>query len=607
MQARYFGCRINPPSPDIWNPLDIDAPLANAVGGEGGIFNVKGSALIPRVAKIYNDEAKATLGPNAFAALAHLTSKYQQFTAAMPFVAWPMEVLFTEEKPLPYRHLDTLAGITMRRIDGHTVLEKLTTNGTGRVGLGNEAAVRIAATIAGQLNRLHRHGVIFCDFNPRNVLVSHKKDSVVFVDADAFQHGFAHQVFTKPHFTPGYASIDHLNNKPGARTPADDNFVLAIHIFQLLTDGGHPFKTGPKFEPPGGAPLFGEVSPDDNILARRFPYSNVAMFHPPGQTPQHYARLHPELKAMFTRAFQHFQPPTAEEWENILPKFRDSVDDQGSNLQRVNVNAISRPPQYSGPPRSVSQPSAPPVGRPSLSSPQTRVVPPFVPPKPVSPTRRTIQGIGAVAQFFLLLIVTLLRGGPIAVLRLIATMLGTGAYRMGHAYPRATLGTLLAVIAAIFIHSHATPPASRQAPTQAFAPPLYQSRTPIQAPTSKTIAKQAPAPAKKQEAAVTPEVLPWKAQATTTGSTAKTTSPTSPAPGVASTPPAKTRTNAAPSQEDVAERIRRQAEAEARKHAEAKERKRREAQADTGWSQSGNGYRYRDQNGSTLFRITPTH
>jgi serine/threonine protein kinase len=327
VQSHYFGCRINPPNPDVWTRLEIANPLANGTGGEGGIFTLKNSGAPERVAKIYNQASKGLLNPEALKALAYLTSMYSQFSApnSMPFVAWPLEVLFVNEKPLPGTHLSALAGITMRRITGHATLEKLTSNGSGRVGLGNETAVRLATTLAGHLKRMHRNEVIFCDFNPRNVLVSHDKKSLVFVDADAFQHKCG-TVFTKPHFSPGYASPDQLALKPGPRCAADDNFVLAIHIFQLLTDGGHPFTTGPKYEPPG-APMFGSVTEDDNIKARRWPYSDVRKYHPPGETPQLYARLHPDLKAMFVRAFQNFAPPTAEEWENLLPRFAANVED----------------------------------------------------------------------------------------------------------------------------------------------------------------------------------------------------------------------------------------------------------------------------------------
>jgi serine/threonine protein kinase len=361
MQTHYWGCRVQSPH-DLWTQYEIEKPLANAEGGEGGIFTLKPHAGEKRVAKLYNPASKALLNPEAFRSLAFLTSKYAEFSHAnaLPFVAWPIEVLFTVKHPSSIQHLPTLAGITMRHISGHTVLEKLTTNGNGRFGLGTEKSVRIAAIIANYLSRLHKHGIVFCDFNPKNILVSNDHSNVTFVDADAFQHSIIPNVFTKPHYFPGYASPDHIDAKPGPRQAADDNFVLAIHIFQLLLDGGHPFDTGPAYNPSGDP--FATITPHDNIKARRWPYSDISKYHPPGETPKHYARLHPELRALFERAFVKFNPPTAAEWDVILPKYRANVEGSASPpppKPPVNVQTPSAPGTAAKQPAPHNTPSAP--------------------------------------------------------------------------------------------------------------------------------------------------------------------------------------------------------------------------------------------------------
>lgn len=360
MQTQYWGCRVQSPH-DLWTQYEIEKPLANAEGGEGGIFTLKPHPGEKRVAKIYNAASKALLNPDAFRSLAFLTSKYAEIShpSALPFVAWPIEVLFTVKHPSSIQHLPTLAGITMRHVSGHGVLEKLTTNGNGRFGIGTEKAVRIAAVIANYLSRMHKHGIVFCDFNPKNILVSNNQSNVTFVDADAFQHSIIPNVFTKPHYFPGYASPDHIDAKPGPRQPADDNFVLAIHIFQLLLDGGHPFDTGPAYNPTGDP--FATIIPHDNIKARRWPYSDVSKYHPPGETPHHYARLHPELRTLFERAFVQFNPPSAAEWDAVLPKYRASVEGP-SSPPRPPTKLISptAPPPAAHRPAPQATPSAPP-------------------------------------------------------------------------------------------------------------------------------------------------------------------------------------------------------------------------------------------------------
>jgi hypothetical protein len=340
MQTHYWGCRVQSPH-DVWTQYELGKPLANAEGGEGGIFALNTRGGEPRVAKLYNPKSKALLTPHAFESLAHLTNAADTYAETLPFVAWPLEVLFTIQHPAPIQHLHALAGITMRQVSGHKTLERITTYGKGRFGIGTENALRIASLIANYLGRLHKNGIVFCDFNPKNVLVSNDHTRVTFVDADAFQHSIIDNVFTKPHYAEGYASLQHVSGKPGPRQPEDDNFVLAIHIFQLLTDGGHPFDTGPAYNPTGDP--FSEIKPHDNIKARRWPYSDVAKYFPPGETPKHYARLHPELRAMFERAFQHSAPPLPEEWEALLPKFRTSVETESSRPQPHKPAASQQP------------------------------------------------------------------------------------------------------------------------------------------------------------------------------------------------------------------------------------------------------------------------
>ncbi|MCV0371791.1 hypothetical protein [Filomicrobium sp.] len=400
METVYWGCRVQPHGDDIWTQFEIDKPLANASGGEGGIFTLKPHAGETRVAKIYNPKAKSLLKPDAFNSLAHLTSKYAELSQpdALPFVTWPIEVLFTIKHPSSVQHLSTLAGITMRHVTGHNVLRKLTSDAGGRIGngngtqngLANAKAVRIAAIIAHYLNRMHQRGIVFSDLNPNNILVSNDHRQVTFVDADAFQHPFV-TAFTKPHFTDGYASPNQANKIAGPRTPDDDNFVLAIHIFQLLLDGGHPFDTGPAFNPTGD--LLTNITPNDNIKARRWPYSDVAKYHPPGETPAHFARLHPDLRSMFTRAFQDFAPPTAKEWENTLPRFANSVEDPSapkprpptpSSPQVASVRTSTPQPAFHAPPAPPPAPAQLYAVHPRPTAPlNLRAKPSHVPGKPI--------------------------------------------------------------------------------------------------------------------------------------------------------------------------------------------------------------------------------
>lgn len=513
MQTHYWGCLVQPHDHDVWTKYEIDNPLANAQGGEGGIFTLKQHAGERRVAKLYNSASKALLKPDAFHSLALLTSKYADLSRpnALPFVAWPIEVLFTVKHPSSIQHLPTLAGIIMRHVSGHGVLERLTTNGNGRFGLGTEKAVRIAATIAHYLHRMHEHRIVFCDLNPKNILVSNDHTNVTFVDADAFQHAFG-TAFTKPHFFPGYASPAHIDGKPGPRTPADDNFVLAIHIFQLLLDGGHPFDTGPAYNPTGDP--FASITPHDNIKARRWPYSNVALYQPPGETPNHYARLHPDLRAMFTRAFHHFAPPTAAEWEAVLPRFASSVEGASPPPGKKAVAAPLTPQAAkpaANPPRQVFNYTPPAKPAPSPPAPAYTPPPQTPPLKPKLTARRIALASArwALQKLWLLIVI-------------IARHLWA-ATRHGIARSHAQDGTPvlagLALIGFIFLGLDVWNARLRDSPSQITTSalqvpkpqPVIRNRKvqtiAIPQPSDIPLPVRKPAPSRMGEAE--PEVLPW--------------------------------------------------------------------------------------------------
>lgn len=518
MQSHYWGCLVRPQNHDVWTKYDVDKALANAEGGEGGIYTLKPHAGEKRVAKLYNSASKALLKPDAFKSLALLTSKYAELSKpnALPFVAWPIEVLFTVKHPSSIQHLPTLAGITMRHISGHGVLEKLTTNGNGRFGLGTEKAVRIAATIAHYLHRMHEHRIVFCDFNPKNILVSNDHSSITFVDADAFQHAFG-TAFTKPHYFPGYASPAHIEGKPGPRTPADDNFVLAIHIFQLLLDGGHPFDTGPAYNPTGDP--FATITPHNNIKDRRWPYTNVALYQPPGETPKHYARLHPDLRAMFTRAFHHFTPPTAAEWEAVLPRFASNVEGTTSPPPPAKPPAQSPTPTLAKPaqtpPRQVFNYAPPPKPAPPPTAP-VYTPPPQRPQPPPVKAKLTVKRVGSsLAKWVLNKLLLLIA----AVGRLLwdATKRGASGF---HARGGTTIAAGIAILGFIFwglnsANTRLSSQHSAQITTASIEPPVPQPvirnrmvQT-VAVPTPSDIPPPTRKPIQPRMAEAEPEILPW--------------------------------------------------------------------------------------------------
>jgi DNA-binding helix-hairpin-helix protein with protein kinase domain len=118
----------------------------------------------------------------------------------------------------------------------------------------------------------------------------------------------------RPEYTPPELQGRYYFNE--VRQPEQDNFALAVLIFQLLMDGSHPFRSvwvGTGDSPPV----------EEKIIQGLFPYTadrRGPIKPPPGLSLD---RLHPLLANLVKRCFidGHVNPrrrPSASEWENAL-------------------------------------------------------------------------------------------------------------------------------------------------------------------------------------------------------------------------------------------------------------------------------------------------
>jgi DNA-binding helix-hairpin-helix protein with protein kinase domain len=106
-----------------------------------------------------------------------------------------------------------------------------------------EYLLRVATNLASATHALHDAGYVIGDFNERNVLVRNNA-LVTLVDCDSMQvpgpsgTAFLCEVF-RPEFTA--PELLHADLSQQMRTPESDRFALAVHIYQLLMEGRHPF------------------------------------------------------------------------------------------------------------------------------------------------------------------------------------------------------------------------------------------------------------------------------------------------------------------------------------------------------------------------------
>jgi serine/threonine protein kinase len=176
---------------------------------------------------------------------------------------------------------------------------------------------RTARNLAAAIEKLHAQGYIVGDLNESNILVT-QSAQVTLVDADSIQvidgETLYHCRVGKAEFMPPELQGQSLSTI--TRTAEQDNFALAILIFQTLMEGSHPYAgiyTG-EGEPPTLAA---------RIAAGHFPYGDQPVPYRPSPLALPFTLLHPKLQAFFQCCFVDSQEnpqirPTAAHWREAL-------------------------------------------------------------------------------------------------------------------------------------------------------------------------------------------------------------------------------------------------------------------------------------------------
>lgn len=231
---------------DDGSSVQLGAVLAKA--GEGSVYEVVGRADV--VAKVFH----ATLSD-----LSEKLDKVAAMAATPPpgaiqsdgfvVLTWPQRVVSQAGTP---------AGYLMPRIDTKTAVEIHTlSNPFNRAnplpGAPQWTAnatwahlVNVAANLCLAVDVVHRVDAVIGDFQERNVLVS-DTSQVTLVDCDSMQFTDARgRQFlcgvARPEFTAPELAAVNLRSQP--RNKSSDLFALAVHIYQLLMGGNHPFMRG---------------------------------------------------------------------------------------------------------------------------------------------------------------------------------------------------------------------------------------------------------------------------------------------------------------------------------------------------------------------------
>lgn len=317
-----MAVRIDPSRPDHWTAYPLGAHIGQ--GGTSSVYEVALATNPPLVAKIYNSDITTAIKAQQAYALRLLTlaSHRADLISTLGFGVWPRRLIFRIKDPSDAQIAEMLAGISMQRLNDTTPLHDLINFDSCRMRMSAHDTLHIAVTLAEQLDKLHGHPwqFVFGDMSAKNIHVSNDFARVHFIDTDAFQFTLADGTTFRPHgLTPSYRSPGsmHRLQRNSSITPADDDYVLAILIFQLLlAQAGftqmHPFTAAGSNE-------------EDNMAIGLFPYNAPDRLPPPDGPLEAYEALPPELRTAFSATFTHRKPVTAAQWASLLHVFRRSL------------------------------------------------------------------------------------------------------------------------------------------------------------------------------------------------------------------------------------------------------------------------------------------
>ena len=205
-------------------------------GGTAIVFLVKSGAYAGHVVKIYND---ALLGKRR----EELKNKVKMMlssppesaeikldTTSIPQFNWPVALAEDDKGSfcglvLPYINFKDAYDLTSYLLNVGTLDEK---------HQSITERMQVARNLAAAVATLHKAGHYFVDMKPQNIFVLKGTSTVTFIDCDGFSINRGE--FPARHISPGYIAPEELDSRPVqlSESPEQDNYVLAVLIFQLL-------------------------------------------------------------------------------------------------------------------------------------------------------------------------------------------------------------------------------------------------------------------------------------------------------------------------------------------------------------------------------------
>ena len=298
-------------------------------GGEGDVYDVSGNPDI--VVKIYNDKKRSD---------AYSYNRLMKKIKAMCDIfdeditkraAWPLRIVYSNNEPV---------GFVMNKIKFSNPIHQLTDSvdrNAKFIDSNWKFSFVVACNLACALKALHDKDIVIGDINESNFLIGNRaiaqKEGIVdfvnngivyCIDCDSFQFQTKSEDFlctvNKPEYFPPELVGKDLHRT--LRTKNQDNYGLAVMIFQIIMQGIHPFAgIGSSFDVVesslNGHYIFSEKAIKNNIFP---PY-------PSKMYAKIYNSLNQEIRLLFNQAFcgdLDSKRPTAQDWVRAL---RNQIED----------------------------------------------------------------------------------------------------------------------------------------------------------------------------------------------------------------------------------------------------------------------------------------
>ena len=292
--------------------------------GEGGQAAVYGVETDPElVVKVYrepSDELERRL--ESMLLLARPDDFLSEDAARHPALTWPTAMVKAPDS-------GRVIGYAMRRVGGpeHVPLGTLF-NPAQRFERFPDISWRfllgIARNLAALLDAVHERGLVLGDVSHANIVLG-QNGYLTFLDCDSmlFTDPRSGEVFPCEFVTAEYAAPELQRDETRDRSPATDDFSLAVLICRLLLVGDHPFMGIRRDEADDEPDVGGNIRDGYSYLVRP---DDVGV--PPGTFDR--AVLPPGVAELVGRAFGPGQDdpaarPTSAQWLEALDEARATV------------------------------------------------------------------------------------------------------------------------------------------------------------------------------------------------------------------------------------------------------------------------------------------